>query len=308
MDRFWGSRRAALNQWWTTTPHFGVGLATTTVGNTPVFVTSDGADLWVSNYGSNTISRVRASDGKLLETWTGTTVGVGVLSAMGRLFVAGGTSPGSLYMIDPSQPAGTATTVASNLGSNPQGIAFDGNRIWTANNRSVSIVTPGVSTPWSVSTVSTGFSELAGILYDGTNIWVTDYIAGTLLKVDSSGTILQTVNVGDGPQFPAFDGINIWVPVFYSNTIMVVQAASGTVVATLTSPSPHSAAFDGERILVTNYSDGKVSLWKAAGLTPLGTFSIGKTPTGEPSLPGGVCSDGLNFWVILQGTNELARF
>lgn len=64
-----GSRRVALNQWWT--PQGDLAQGSTTVGNNPVNVQSDGADLWVVNNGSGTISRVRASDGKLLETWTG---------------------------------------------------------------------------------------------------------------------------------------------------------------------------------------------------------------------------------------------
>src|SRR5580765_7760741 len=78
-----GGRRAALDQFWTTKG--ASTLATTTVGTTPWEVRSDGADLWVANLGSNTVSRVRASDGKLLETWTGAASAEGVLVAMGRV-------------------------------------------------------------------------------------------------------------------------------------------------------------------------------------------------------------------------------
>src|SRR5438477_325556 len=62
-----GSRRAALKQFWTPTSADGVAL--TTVGTSPVLVESDGTDLWVSNNVSGTVSRVRAGDGRLLETW-----------------------------------------------------------------------------------------------------------------------------------------------------------------------------------------------------------------------------------------------
>src|SRR5258707_344149 len=62
-----GSRRAAQDQYWTPTI-LPDSLGLTTVGNIPELVESDGADLWVANYSSNTVSRVRASDGKLLET------------------------------------------------------------------------------------------------------------------------------------------------------------------------------------------------------------------------------------------------
>src|SRR5258706_4896330 len=77
-----GSRRAAQDQYWTPTV-LPDSLGVTTVGSVPELVESDGADLWVANYSSNTVSRVRASDGKLLETWTGASNAVGVLAAKG---------------------------------------------------------------------------------------------------------------------------------------------------------------------------------------------------------------------------------
>jgi hypothetical protein len=67
--------------------------------------------------------------------------------------------------------------------------------------------------------------------------------------------------------------------------------------------SPVTAAFDGERVLVTNQGVDSVSLWKGADLTPIGTF-----PMGTNSDPFGACSDGLSFWVTLNGSAKLARF
>ena len=299
-----GSRRAALNQFWTAQNASVLGL--TTVGSLPLSVQSDGSDVWVANYSTNSVSHVRGMDGKLLETWTGATNAWGILVAMGRVFVTGQDIPGNLYRIDSSQPAGAVTTVASSLGDSPGSIAFDGSRIWTANTGgSVSIVTPGATVPWAVMTVTAGFNSLYGILYDGSNIWVTDAAANTLLKLDSSGAILQTVTVGNTPVSPAFDGTNIWVPDFGGNRLVVVRASNGVVLQTLTGngmSQPEAAAFDGQRVLVTNDSNN-VSLWKAADLTPLGAF-----PTGAGTKPIGACSDGVNFWIALSGTNQLARF
>ncbi len=297
-----GSRRAALQQFWTAQYDTVVGL--TTVGSEPTLVQSDGLDIWVANSGG-TVSRVRASDGKLLETWTGALAATGVLVAIGRVFVTGEVGPGRLYQIDPSQPAGAVTTVASNLGVNPQGIAFNGSRIWTSGNGVVSIVTPGATIPWTVTTVTTGFDTPLGILYDGANIWVTN-TTGALLKVDSTGAVLQTVPVGSGASFPAFDGANIWVPNYQANSVSVVRASSGAVLQTLIGnglSNPRAVAFDGQRVLVTNRFAGSVSLWKAADLTPIGSF-----PTGAGTSPYGACSDGVNFWITLQTENKLARF
>jgi hypothetical protein len=99
---------------------------------------------------------------------------------MGKVFVDGYRgAPGYLSQIDPRSAPGAATIVASNLGDGADGIAFDGSRIWTANQgASVSIVTPGSSIPWTVTTVPLGAAP-TGILFDGTARWVTDYITET---------------------------------------------------------------------------------------------------------------------------------
>lgn len=299
-----GSRRASLKQWWT--PTSPDSLPQTTVGTDPLLVESDGADLWVSNSNSGTVSRVRASDGKLLETWTGATNAFGVLVAKGRIFVTGFTSSGKLYQIDPKQPAGAVTTLTSSLGVLPSGIAFDGARVWTANEGTPGSISIVSFNPLTVLTITTGFISPVGMLYDGTNIWVTDAGTQTLDKLDANGNIAQSVSVGSG-LFPVFDGTNIWVPNgSSSNSVSVVRAATGTVLATLTGNGlnlPYTAAFDGERILVTNYDGNSVSLWKASDLTPLGSVS-----TGVASFVEGSCSDGLNFWVVLSTAGKLMRF
>ena len=305
------NKRAVTEKWWT--PQDTGSLALTAVGDFPEQVKFDGADLWVSNNSSSTVSRVRASDGKVLETWTGATAAFGVLAAKGKIFITGQLIQGTLYMIDPTQPAGGVTTVSSALGDTPAGIAFDGSRIWTANEgNSVSIVS---FNPTSVTNVSAaGFSNPAGILYDGANIWVTNVLAGTLVKLNPDGQIAETISVGMNPRYPVFDGTNIWVPNSQSDSITVVRVkdaqgsplASAFVLATLTGngmDAPWTAAFDGERVLVTSMNSNTVSLWKATDLTPMGFLS-----TGTDTFPEGACSDGLNFWITLSATNKLARF
>ena len=280
----------------------------------PSLLASDGADLWVAG-GGGLVARVRASDGRLIETWTGAAGGgsaYATLAAMGKVFVISLSNPGSLFQIDPTQPAGSVTTLTSLLGPFPEGIAFDGQNSWVANTSSL----PGTGSvskvslnPINVVTFTTSFNQPVGILFDGSNIWVSDKGDNTLKKLNSNGAVLLSIGVGSSPRAVAFDGTNIWVPNFNSNTVTVVRTTgglSGTVLATLSGnglQSPSQAAFDGERILVTNFNGSSLSLWKASDLTPIGTFS-----TGTGTSPTGACSDGLNFWVTLQGTNELARF
>jgi S-layer homology domain len=298
-----GRRRAALGQWWT--PQSDTSLGLTPVAAAPAAARSDGADLWIPHtFPTHAVTRVRASDGRVLESWTGATRAVDVVVAMGKVFVAGNTNPGQLYRIDPTQPAGAVTVVADSLGASPNALAFDGTRFWTANDSgSVSIVTPGLALPWAASTVATGFTQPRGIVFDGAHIWVTDTSEG-LLRLDANGAIVQTVPI-TSPAGVVFDGANLWVP-GNSSELTVVRASTGAVLGTLSGnglDGARAAAFDGDRILVTNVDGSSVSLWKAADLTPLGSF-----PTGTGSSPAGACSDGANFWIALAGTNQLARF
>jgi DNA-binding beta-propeller fold protein YncE len=299
-----GSDRALLKQW--ATPINLPMTGRTALGSAPQLVESDGADLWVADSGSADVKRVRASDGRVLETWTGATGATGVLVARGRVYVTGNASPGKLYVIDPSLTAGVVTTLSSSLDGSPIGIATDGSFVWTANFAgSVSRVDPDTG---STTNISTGFTDPVGILFDGANIWVTDNGDSMLKKLDSSGNIVQAVAVGSGPELPVFDGSNIWVPNGLGSSITVVRARDGMVLATLTDNSnqPFQAAFDGQRILVTNNNGslGNVTLWKAADLTLIGQFS-----TNSLTGPVGACSDGINFWITIGGTtNKLARF
>ncbi len=297
------SRRPALNQWWI--PQNANAMQTIVVGGDPRFCAADGENIWITNAGQ--VVQVQASTGKVLGTWTGATTSLGVLVAAGKVFVA--SQVDTLYVIDPTQPPGPVAVATDSLGTSPNGIAFDGANIWTANgDGSVSIITPQATMPYPVTTVRTGFELLYGILYDGAHIWVTDYDAGTLLKLDSAGNILQSVPVGSFPLSPLFDGTNIWVPNVFSS-ITVVQASTGSVVATITADAtnllarPEIGSFDGERVLFTNSNNGSVTLFKAADFSFIANVSIklGTTPLGA-------CSDGINFWVTLFLSGSLLRF
>ncbi|HKF45283.1 MAG TPA: S-layer homology domain-containing protein [Thermoanaerobaculia bacterium] len=304
-----GSRRSALDQYWTSQAATVLGVTTIGAGAAPALPKSDGLDVWVPSSFANTVTRVRTSDGRILEAWTGALSAQAALIAMGKVLVTGNVfnNPSKLFEIDPSQPAGAVTTVATNLGSGSLGLAFDGLRVWVANNGgSVSIVTPTAAPPWTVTTVSTGFNFPTGALFDGSNIWISNQGNGTLAKVDASGAVLQTVTIGGNPQFPVFDGTNIWAATGPSVTALnVIRASSGVILATLTGngmDSPGQVAFDGQRILVPNFTGNSVSLWKAADFTPLGAFPVGS------SGPYGACSDGINFWITLNGSGKLVRF
>jgi len=306
-----GSRRAALKQWWT--PTSTGALQSVDLNNCCSFVegmTCDGADVWVSDSSSN-IKRVRASDGKVLQTWSASGA-EGLIVAAGKIFIAGvnGGSPGKIYVIDPTGTPGAATVFENSIGVAPMQITFDGTNLWTANDASISRVDMTTGTD---STFTSGFGDPNDILWDGTNLWIVDTTDSHLKRIDvSSVSILESIAVVPNPRAMAFDGANIWVTGgggSGSNNISVVRAVGafrGTVLATLSSggANPTGIAFDGERMLVCNQSADSVSLFKAADLTMLGTLA-----TGFQSIPFRACSDGLNFWIGLgRNPNTILRF
>ena len=295
------SRRTVLKQLWT--PQGPSILRHTTVGSLPNYARFDGADVWVSNVGDGSVSRVRAGDGRLLGTWTGLLTPADNV-ATGAAVLVSDVAAHALYRIDPGLPPGAATLVSTALGNAPIGIAFDGRRVFTANESgSVSVVVPGTTPPWTVTTVTAGFSMPFGAVYDGSNVWVTDIGSEKVFKLDAGGAILQTVTVAGSPRYPVYDGTNIWVPSL-GGGVAVVRPSTGAVLATLTNAGltvPYAAAFDGQRVLVTNASGGLVTLWKAADLTILGAVSTG----GNNGVP---ASDGLNFWLSFTQGNTVARF
>jgi hypothetical protein len=291
-----GSRRAARQRFWDSRKK--MGLINDASGCFRLLA-SDGQDVWMADPCDDEVLRVRASDGKVLQTWTNAAQAFGVVVLNGEIFITGKTTPGRLYRINALGDPGNVILVSSNLGGAPEGIAYDGSHLWTANESGSVTRIDAIVTP-IVDTFTSGFGSPQGILFDGANIWVTDKGDHTLKKLDSDGNILTSIPVGQSPHYPVFDGMNIWAPNTDSNSITVVRTkdAAGNpltnpfVLATLTNNSlnqPLAAAFDGERVCITNNANVTVTLWRATDLAFLGRF-------GDVGPKFGVCSDGVKFW------------
>jgi hypothetical protein len=277
-------------------------------GGLPMSVRSDGADLWVPDTNANLVYRVRASDRRLLETWTGAQQATSVLVLPGRVFVAG-TDPksglGRLYAIPADTAPGNVEIVSDFHGNpliitlNPVGIAFDGRLVWTASkNGTISLIdlTQAGAGP-SAKNIAFG-NQPSGILFDGQGIWVTDAGIDELFELEPDGTIFQTVHMGKAPKKPVFDGSNIWVPNSGDNSVRVVKASTGSILATLTSgiQNPLAVAFDGQRIAVLNGTlPPTVQLYRAADLSPGIRSSLDQLEDATD-----ICSDGINFWIVGQ--------
>jgi hypothetical protein len=253
------------------------------------------------------VFRVRASDGKLLGSWTGATGARGLIVAAGRIFIIGNTgtmTPGKIYSINPEAAPGPVSVFENDIGANPYRIAFDGANLWTANLSSGSISRVNVGT--GVDSTFTGFDNPSSVVWDGTNLWVFD---NQLKRVDpSNAVVLETIAVPSASDV-IFDGANLWMSNFDANSLTIVRAVGslrGTILATLTGNginTPYGLAFDGERVLVCDLDINSVSLFRATDFAPLGNVS-----TGANSNPRTACSDGVNFWISRYFLHDIVRF
>ena len=132
------SRRAALNQW--SIPQNTASMQTIPSGAYRNSAPRTVQDIWTS---AGTSGPGAEQWWRALGTWTKAERCVRCPGSGWQGLCGGRTSPGGLYVIDPTQPPGDVTVAASNLGNHPVGIAFDGTNLWTANytDGSVSIIT-----------------------------------------------------------------------------------------------------------------------------------------------------------------------
>ena len=316
-----GSRRAALQQWWTLPSEAALDTHAHWPG-TSAGVISDGQDIWAAitdSSGQGFVERMRANDLTRQQVWMEADGATGIIAVPGFIFITaalGQATPGKVYRAINSigSLSPDVSVFADSIGINPVDITFDGTYLWTADVGALgadgSISRIRLSDAQD-STFTAGFDQPSDILWDGANLWVADMGDNRLKRVSTSnGVVLQSIAVGDARSL-MFDGTNIWVSDFGGDSIKVVRAVGnlrGTVLATLTGngmDGPTSLAFDGERVLVCNSQNNRLSLFKATDFTPLGNLLLTNYN------PIRACSDGQTFFISSQqpdGTGILLRF
>jgi len=260
------------------TAHAQMGEDNFAVGSNPYGVAFDGTSIWVTNFGSNTVTRMRESDGACVVNGT-------------------------------VQPNLSACTF--NVESEPIGLTFDGAYVWVANYGSASVTRlrasdgscNGVVNPPTAGACSIPVSTNPRFLVsDGANLWVANQGGSSVYKIQlSSGTLLGIFNVGEMPSGLAFDGTNIWVANYLSNTVTKLRASDGVVSNTFSVPSPHGLVFDGSNIWVTNdIANGAVTKLRGYDGFNLGTFNVGSNPIGA-------AFDGTNIWVTNYASSNVTE-
>jgi hypothetical protein len=135
----------------------------------PSAVAFDGANIWVTNDGSNSVAKLRASDGALLGNF-GVAAGADYVAFDGaNIWVTNGSivSP-SITKLRASDGTVLGTFA---LGPGPVSLVFDGANIWVAISNSNRVTKLRVSDGAVLGTFAVG-SNPHGVAFDGANIWV----------------------------------------------------------------------------------------------------------------------------------------
>ena len=140
------------------------------------------------------------------------------------------------------------------------------------------------------------------LLFDGTNIWTSNYGDNTVSKLDQYGIWHSTFPVGNLPFGLAFDGNSIWVANNSDSTVTQLSANDGQILQTIaTGANPACIAFDGVNIWVTNMGDNTLTQIRASDGVVLRNLATELSPIG-------VVFDGANIWVANSGSNTVSRY
>ncbi|MGE5570468.1 MAG: YncE family protein [Rhodospirillales bacterium] len=153
-------------------------VASFAVTEGPTHAAFDGAHIWVTNNRSDTVAKLRPSDGVVLGTYA---VGDGPWSLAfdGAHIWAASRSSDSVMKLRPSDGVVLSTYA---VGNRPYGLAFDGSNIWVTNFNSSNVMKLRASDGELLGTYPVG-SGPDGVALDGAHIWVTNYATGTVSKL-----------------------------------------------------------------------------------------------------------------------------
>lgn len=296
------------NSYFDTRTNYSVGTSPIT----PVFDSFTNS-IWVTNYGSNTVTKLNPADGSVRGTYAvGTNPsGAAFDSSTNSIWVANYGS-GNVTKLNAANGAVIGTYA---VGTWPRGVTFDPstNSIWVANYASNTVTKLRASDGVVSGTYAAGTSP-DGITFDSytNSVWVVNRGAGNVMKINpADGSVLGTYSVGSSPRGVTFDSTSnsIWVAGWGSDSIKKLSAVDGTLLGTYNTggnTGPEGIVFDAASNVIWTSTQRVTTIAKFNASTGalLGTFSIGA------SSPQGMAYDTFtnSIWVANNASGSVSKF
>ena len=279
----------ALGEWWQD-PARNASIA---VGSQVAGLAFDGAHIWASLIGSNSVVEIDPVTGQVLHTVTGIGGPLGIAFDGTSLWVASSTTS-KLFRID----AATAT-ITGNLaaGTGVHAVVFDGTAIWASVTDAPGVIRVDPATMTKGPVVATGQGP-ENMTFDGRYLWVANHISDTLSKIDTTNsTSLVVASMLNGaPTGIVFDGSQIWELESGSNALRGIDATTNGYTSDNTpiAGGAGGLSFDGHRIWAAT----------ASSLTAVDRTvnSVASRFYGQLTAQSPILFDGSSLWVGGSGS------
>lgn len=280
-------------------------LATIPVGTMPadIAVTPDARHVYVTCYGSNSVTVIRAESKEVvasIDVGAGPQ-GVAVSPDGGRVYVA--CSDGSVKVI-----ATISNQVVSEVSLGPGVVPFgmavsaDGSRLYVADIAMGRLLAVDIETANVVATVVVGAAPHGVAVGAGDNyVYVACYGSNAVAVVRGSDhKVVGSIPVGPAPYWIASspDGAYIYVAVSGLAEVKVVATASNTVSGSIPCGwTPHGVAVLGNYVYASSHDGNTVTVARADDRRVIDSISVAAGPGSVRASP-----DGRYVYVVGQTT------
>jgi DNA-binding beta-propeller fold protein YncE len=223
--------------------------------------------MWVANYGDDSVTKLRASDGANLGTFAARENPIAIAYDGTYIWVVNNSTNRVTKLSTSGSPIQSVP-----VGSNPVAIAFDGTNIWVVNKGSNNVSRIRASDGTSLDPITVVTSPRA-IAFDGKYMWV--------------GSPVQN------PQNPS------------PNLIQLRASDGATGPLSLFSCTPAAMASDGgARIFITCGPITGITIASHSYSVTAGEIGNVRTVDFLPYTPTGIAFDGLNMWVASTTSDD----
>lgn len=199
---------------------------------------------------------------------------------------------------------GTILTTIKCPGSNPQGLAYDGESLWVADRGDRKIFKLNPSNGHALFSIAFD-GELAGTAWDGSCVWQADRTSRTISRIDpETGNIDRHISVelttGDVTGL-FYESGAVWFGLSRLGQARKVRDTDGRFVKAFpTRADIGGLALVGKHLFYSEPSAGIVHKMDANAGSILISYKVGGRPTA-------LCHDGTAFWIADQQALEIRR-
>jgi hypothetical protein len=164
--------------------------------------------------------------------------------------------------------------------------------------------------PGAVTVAASVGSGPYGIAFDGTNIWTTNYVGGSVSIITPQAITpypVNTVTAGFTQPFGIlYDGAHIWVTDYFAGTLLKLDPAGAILQTVSVGAIPESPVFDGTNIWVPNYADNSITVVQANSGNVVATIT--SDASNQLNGPTGASFDGERILITNGNGNTVTLF